>query len=134
MVDEDRKDILEDWDEATMGRYMAGQKVELVNDDFARQMKDNFEMKRQMRQGVTEFRGVQMAQGNTTKKQSGLTPAATSSHKREINPKQTPGKKDRNKKLSINRDSKIKSVEKDRRIQGKTVEYVIQDEYDDIRK
>ena len=43
-------------------------------------------------------------------------------------------KKDRNKKLSINRDNKIKSVEKDRRMQGKTVEYVIQDEYDDIRK
>jgi len=42
-------------------------------------------------------------------------------------------KKDRNKKLSINRDSKIKSVEKDRRIQGKTIEYVIQDRHDDLK-
>ena len=42
-------------------------------------------------------------------------------------------KKDRNKKLSINRDNKIKSVEKDRRIQGKTVEYVIQDQHDDLK-
>lgn len=42
-------------------------------------------------------------------------------------------KKDRNKKLSINRDSKIKSVEKDRRIQGKTIEYVIQDHHDDLK-
>lgn len=42
-------------------------------------------------------------------------------------------KKDRNKRLSINRDNKIKSVEKDRRIQGKTVEYVIQDQYDDLK-
>jgi hypothetical protein len=42
-------------------------------------------------------------------------------------------KKDRNKKLSINRDSKIKSVEKDRRIQGKTIEYVIQDQHDDLK-
>ena len=42
-------------------------------------------------------------------------------------------KKDPNKKLSINRDSKIKSVEKDRRIQGKTIEYVIQDQHDDLK-
>jgi|TARA_B100000497_G_scaffold81051_1_gene90378 hypothetical protein len=42
-------------------------------------------------------------------------------------------KKDRNKKLSINRDSKIKSVEKDRRVQGKTIEYVIQDQHDDLK-
>lgn len=42
-------------------------------------------------------------------------------------------KKDRNKRLSINRDNKIKSVEKDRRIQGKTVEYVIQDQHDDLK-
>ena len=37
------------------------------------------------------------------------------------------------KKLSINRDSKIKSVEKDRRVQGKTIEYVIQDQHDDLK-
>ena len=42
-------------------------------------------------------------------------------------------KKDRNKKLSTNRDSKIKSVEKDRRVQGKTIEYVIQDQHDDLK-
>ena len=37
---------MEDYDEAAMGRYMAGQKVELVNEELGRQMEDNFERKR----------------------------------------------------------------------------------------